>query len=516
MYTMLSEKKPMKTAVILMAVLAAAISGFEVQAYAEIREPVVAGRFYPENPLKLSRAIHAYLDDAVTPYEEKPIAILAPHAGYIFSGQICADAFTQAAGHDYDLVVLLGTNHTRAGFKGVSIYPSGGYRTPLGVAQVDETAAKALLEAGEDVTFEKSMHAREHSVEVLVPFVQTLFPNAKIVAAIVGMPDLGLCTRFGKALADVVRGKKALIVASSDLSHYPDYDHAVRVDKKTLEAVTTMDPEAVRRAIRQTMDQDVENLSTCACGEAPILTAMVAAKMLGADCARIVSYGNSGDTSVGKRDRVVGYGAVSFVSSPTCGQRKYASTEPSKIPDIPLNQKQKSMMISFARKTIRQFLVSETIPLPRGFDPVLWRKQGAFVTLKKQDRLRGCIGHMGDDLPLCQVVGTVSLQAAFSDRRFPRVSLDEMAEIEIEISVLTPFQSQNSMENIRVGRDGVLLRKDGRSAVFLPQVATEQGWDRDQMLDRLCQKAGLAEGGWKKDARLYTFQAEVFKETDFQ
>lgn len=495
-------------------VILAVVAGFASQASAGIREPVVAGRFYPDNPLRLSRAVHAYLDDALRPYGEKPIAILTPHAGYIFSGQICADAFAQAAGHDYELIVLLGTNHTRPGFKGVSIYPSGGYRTPLGVAQIDSAAAQGLIDSDPVFTYAPAMHAREHSVEVLVPFVQVLFPEAKIVSAIVGEPDLVLCTRFGKALADVVRGKKVLIVASSDLSHYPDHDHAKQVDQKTLEAVETNDPGTVHQIIRQTMLQGVGNLSTCACGEAPILATMVAAKILGANCVRTVSYANSGNTPIGKRDRVVGYGAVSFVSSPECVQRKW-TLAPSKIPDASLCPKQKSQLISFARKTIRQYMVSETIPLPRGFAPVLWRKQGAFVTLKKQGQLRGCIGHMGQDLPLCQVIGTMALQAAFGDRRFTSVSLDEMVEIEIEISVLTPFQARASAEKIRVGTDGVLLKKDGRSAVFLPQVATEQGWNREQMLDRLCQKAGLSKGSWKKGARFYTFQAEVFGEADF-
>lgn len=487
-------------------------SGFS----AGVRPPAVAGRFYPADPFRLTRAINAYLEDAVKPAGDKPIAIISPHAGYIFSGQICADAFKQAAGFDYDLVVLLGTNHTAPGFLGVSIYPENGYQTPLGTAKIDETVAHALIAAGKEFTFKKSMHVREHSIEVQVPFVQTLFPDARIVAAIIGTPDIELCTRFGKILAKILQGKRALIVASSDLSHYPDYKDAVRVDRRTLEAIIKIDPSIFQATLQKQMGNGAPNLSTCACGEASILTAMVAAKALGAAGARIVSYANSGDVPIGDHHRVVGYGAVSFSANPLLNQGKPVKNLSPGNKDNVLNQHHKIALLSFARKTIRQLLTADTAPLARGFDSVLYRKQGAFVTLKKHGELRGCIGHMAEDLPLCQVVGAMSLQAAFNDRRFTNLTRKELPEIEIEISVLTPFQQINEAEDILIGRDGVVIRKNGRAAVFLPQVAVEQGWDRNQMLDRLCRKAGLPEGSWKKDARLFTFQAIVFSESEFR
>ena len=216
--------------------------------HAGVRQPVAAGRFYPGDPLKLTRAIHSYLEDAVQSSGTPPIAILAPHAGYIYSGQICADAFKQAEGHPYDLVVLLGTNHTRPGFNGVSVYPSGGYKTPLGTAWIDAAVSRDLILAAEEIAYKADVHIREHSIEVLVPFVQTLFPNAKIVAAILGSPDPALCTRFGTLLANALRDRRALIVASSDLSHYPKYDDAVFVDRQTLAAATTLDPDALRQS----------------------------------------------------------------------------------------------------------------------------------------------------------------------------------------------------------------------------------------------------------------------------
>ena len=491
-------------------------AGTNPDLHAGIRQPAVAGRFYPGDPLKLARAIHAYLEDAEAPVGAKPIAIIAPHAGYIFSGQICADAFKQAAGYEYDLIVLLGTNHTAPGFAGVSIYPEGGYQTPLGLARIDAAVSAELLAGAKGFSFKEFMHVREHSIEVLVPFVQTLFPDAKIVTAIVGTAELDVCARFGQTLANVLRGKRALIVASSDLSHYPAYKDAVRVDRNTLEAILTLDPGTVQKTVQKQMAGHVSNLATCACGEAPILTAMIAAKALGATCARIISYANSGDASVGSHDRVVGYGAVSFTGNQSCTHNEPAQNASSQSPSEGMNDHHKSVLIAFARKTIRQFLAADTTPLARGFDPVLGQRQAAFVTLKKHGDLRGCIGHMAEDLPLCQVVGSMALQAAFNDRRFTNVTLKELPEIDIEISVLTPFQPIRGAEDILIGRDGVVLRKNDRSAVFLPQVPVEQGWDRSQLLDRLCQKAGLSAGSWKDGAQLYTFQANVFSESDLK
>jgi AmmeMemoRadiSam system protein B/AmmeMemoRadiSam system protein A len=474
---------------------------------AGVREPAVAGQFYPADSSRLKAAVTYYLEDGVKASGEKPVAIISPHAGYVYSAQIAADAFHQAAGHDYDLIIVLGVNHTVPGFTGVSIYP-GDYQTPLGVVKTDEDAAKQLVNAGDDFVFDAAVHTREHSIEVQLPFVQMLFPNAKIIPAVVGAPDLDLCTRFAEALANIAKARRALIVASSDLSHYPVYEDAVKADKNTLDAVLTMDPNRFLSVIKNQEKQGIPNLSTCACGQAAILTAMIAAKNLGAVCGRLVSYANSGDAPVGSHDRVVGYGAVSFSADKNCNAEKSESGG--------LSQEHKKALLSFARKTIEQFLNSETIPPARGFDPILENRQGAFVTLKKHGELRGCIGHMAEDLPLCQVVGMMALQAAFNDPRFTPVKLSELPEIEIEISVLTPSQKVKSPEDIVIGRDGVILRKDGRSAVFLPQVAPEQGWNIEEMLSHLSRKAGLSSDSWKKDAEFYTFQAVAFSESDLK
>jgi len=476
-----------------------------------IRPPAVAGQFYPADPDKLAKAVDSFIGDARKASGGRPVAIVCPHAGYIFSGQIAADAFNQAAPYHYDVVVILGTNHTTAGFDGVSVYLGDGFETPLGVARIDRELTQRLIALDDDVTFEPAVHRKEHSVEVQVPFVERLFPDARIVAAVVGAPDLDLCRRFGDALAKALAGRRALIVASSDLSHYPAYDDAVRVDHATLAAIAAFDPDSLDAAFRAPMG-DVPNLLTRACGAGPILAATVAARALGATRARVVSYANSGDCSVGDRSRVVGYGAVAFAA----GEGPRPASTPAKDgagadTGARLNDDDKRTLLRYARSTIERYLTTDTAPLLRPAG-ALTRRQGAFVTLREHGGLRGCIGHMSDDLPLAQVVGYCALQAAFNDRRFAPVTLDELGDIDIEISLLTPFERVGSYRDIVIGRDGVLIEKDGRSAVFLPSVAVEQGWGRDEMLAHLCQKAGLSGDAWKTGMTFYTFRAEAFDE----
>jgi len=478
----------------------------------DTRPPVVSGRFYPAAPSKLEAAVQRFLADAVPPAAERPVALLAPHAGYIFSGQIMADAFAQARGHAYDLVVLLGVNHTTPGFDGVSIYAAGGFRTPLGTAAIDSEAARRLTELFPGAVADKGVHREEHSIEVLVPFVQVLFPGTPVLPVIVGPADDGTCERFGEALAQSLAGRKCLIVASSDLSHYPKYDDALRVDPDTLQAAASLDIRRFQQAVRSRKSSETAGLSTFACGAQPVIAAMAAAKHLGAGRGAVVSYANSGDALVGDRDRVVGYGAVAFFPSGATNaggsvDRASAVAEPQ-----PLAPPQQRQLLAFARKTLAWYFETETLPLPRPADPQLNARRGAFVTLKRLGELRGCIGHMADDLPLCQVVGRMALQAAFNDQRFAPLKGEELKGVEIEISVLTPFRPVDGPGDIVVGRDGVVLRKSGRSAVFLPQVATEQGWNRDEMLSRLCRKAGLEETAWRQGASFFTFQAQVFSE----
>jgi len=483
---------------------------------ADVREPAVAGKFYPESAARLRLAVEKFLQDAVSVNVKKPVAIIVPHAGYIYSGQICADGFKQVSHQKYDVVVILGTNHTSQSLRNIALYPGAGYRTPLGTVPVETSIISPLLkEFPGDCILDKSAHEFEHSLEVVVPFIQVVFPKAKIVPIVVGSQDVDTCNRFGRTLAKVLKNKKALIVASSDLSHYPSWDDANRVDRKTLEAITRLDTAEFHKTIQDTMNKHIPSLSTCACGEAPIMAAMSAAKSLGASRGVIVSYANSGDVAVGERSRVVGYGAVVLTADSDKKESGFpAKTTPAAV--SPLTQSDKKALLTLARETITRVFTTDTVPLARGVSAGLQQPRGAFVTLKKKGELRGCVGHMIPDESLGKIVGAMAIQAAFNDRRFSPVTFDELKDIEVEISVLTPMKKVAGFSDILVGRDGVFLTKDDHSAVFLPQVAPEQGWNREQMLDHLCQKAGLDSGCWKKGAQFSTFQAVIFSESEFK
>jgi AmmeMemoRadiSam system protein B/AmmeMemoRadiSam system protein A len=476
-----------------------------------IRPPAVAGQFYPSDPDTLKMAIRQFISESNAIPMENPIAILVPHAGYIYSGQIIADAYRQVMSRDYDVFVILGVNHTTGGFQGIALEEYESYRTPLGTVPVDRAITKALLEQCSDCVQNREVYAREHSIEVQVPFIQVLFPEAKIVPVIIHPPDRELCVRFGRTLAGVLKGKKALIVMSSDLSHYPDYEDAVVSDRRTLLTIAGRDPDKIVSVMR---DLDAPNLATRACGEAAILAGTTAAGILGASRAVVAGYSNSGEVAVGDRSRVVGYGAVVFAPGDAPDDTGILNRPRPPDSAAPLKNSEKKLLLSLARETIRQYLTTQTVPLARNLPSRLRFKQGAFVTLKEEGQLRGCIGNLLPDDELGVTVGKMAWQAAMKDPRFRPVEPEELNDLEIEISVLTPMKVVAGPDKIFIGRDGVLLYKDGRSAVFLPQVAPENNWDRTEMLDHLCVKARLQAGCWEQNATFRTFQAEVFGEKD--
>lgn len=495
--------------------------GFSINIYGQlidslIRQPAVAGKFYPSDSSKLRNAMGSYFADAAQIQRtDKPIGIITPHAGYIYSGQIAADAFNQTKNFTYDVVVILGTNHTRAAVDKITVWQKGAYRTPFGLAQIDENITNSIMKECPDVVPEKASSESEHSVEVQVPFIQYLFPKARIVPMVIGINDIDRCIKFGKILGKILKDRNALIVASSDLSHYPSYEDAIKTDKGTLEQITTLSCNKISKHMHEQLHSGIHSLVTCACGESPILALISAVKELGCNSAVVINYANSGDTFVGSYDRVVGYGAVAFYNSEQSNQDILKREEVKNMSDTELTASDKQFLLKLARKTIEQYLGSETLPLPTDLLPALKVKRGAFVTLRKRHELRGCIGNMADDYALYNVIGRMAFSAAFNDTRFQPVTLDEMPFIGIEISVLTPFEKVNSADDIVLGRDGVLLSKGGRHAVYLPQVATETGWDKETFLKQLCYKAGLSGNDWKT-ATLYTFRAEVFGEADFK
>jgi MEMO1 family protein len=476
-----------------------------------VRPPAVAGQFYPGERAPLEAAVRGFLADARPARGPRPIALVAPHAGYVYSGQIAADAWRQAMGGDYDLVVLLGTNHTLPGFSGAAVSPASAFRTPLGDAVVDDAARRALVGTGVVAT-DARVHEREHSIEVQVPFAQIVLPRVPILPVVVGTEDPAECARIADALARALRGRRPLIVASSDLSHYPSHDDAEATDRAFLAAVVRLDPAGVHAAAVAEMSRGRPQLVTCACGEGAIQVAMGSARRLGAKRGEVLSHANSGDDAVGDPARVVGYGAVMFTGGPAGADTGALTPPAAAAPADTLTPADQAALLALARHTLERWFSSGTAPLPRDLSPAAQRPQGAFVTLFERGELRGCIGHMAEDRPLAANVAAMALAAAFEDPRFPALEASELEHVTIEISALTPLEPVSGPEAVVIGRDGVEIEKNGRRAVFLPQVPVEQGWDREALLENLCLKAGLPRDAWKSGASFRIFRSVHFRE----
>jgi hypothetical protein len=358
--------------------------------------------------------------------------------------------------------------------------------------------AQALLDADPRITFDAAVHEGEHPIEIELPFIQRVCPGCSIVPVLMGTADEETVRVLAEALLAALRGtdKRVVVVASSDLSHYPTYEDALVADGATLSAIETGDPARVRETVEALMAAGLPNLATCACGEGPIRVVMHVARGLEAEQVTILRYANSGDSPNGDRQRVVGYGAVMFW--------RY---EPP-----PLTEAQREELLALARATIAGYLETDSLPDYETDDPLLVRRSGAFVTLKERGELRGCIGHTRADLPLYQVVQQVAVSAATADPRFPPLTAEGLRDVSVEISVLSPFRRVTDVEQIRVGEHGLMIYKDNRRGLLLPQVPVEQGWDRTEYLDNLCLKAGLVAGCWQERATLYAFTAIVFGE----
>jgi AmmeMemoRadiSam system protein B len=269
----------------------------------QIKKSIIAGSWYPRNPRILREEIERFFSRA----PERGIGgdivgIVAPHAGYDYSGQVAAHAYRQLRGITFDAVIVIGPSHRRF-FRGVSVYPAGGYETPLGVVPVDKTLAGGLIESGPIFSDMPGAHTQEHSVEIQLPFLQAALGGFSVVPLVMGDQNRGTCEELAGGIVRAVGTRKVLIVGSSDLSHYHAYEKAVVMDRRTLDYLVRMDAIGLLQAM--------EDGSSEACGGGPAAVTIMAARKLGADRAELLKYANSGDVT-GDRSSVVGYASVVF------------------------------------------------------------------------------------------------------------------------------------------------------------------------------------------------------------
>jgi AmmeMemoRadiSam system protein A/AmmeMemoRadiSam system protein B len=392
--------------------------------------------------------------------------------------------------------VIIASDHQAPISDPISVWAEGGFETPLGVVPVDEEIAGALVDVDPHIRFDSAAHEGEHPIEIELPFLQRVCPGCRVVPILMSDDGERTVETLSEALLTVLPREGAVVIASSDLSHYPSYEDARAVDGTTLSAIETGDVAQVRAAIAASISRGVPNLVTCACGQGPILVTMRVAQNLQADTVSILSYANSGDAPQANQDRVVGYGAVMLW--------RYE-------PPV-FTKAQEETLLRLARSTLQTYLEDGVVSDQDIDDPELGRRAGVFVTLIQEGELRGCIGRTRADVPLFEAVKQLSIQAATGDPRFPALTRDALDDVMIEVSVLSPLRRLTDFGQIEVGTHGLMIFKDGQQGLLLPQVPAEQGWDREMYLDNLCRKAGLPEDCWRDGAALYAFTAVVFEE----
>lgn len=497
-----------------------ALVGIAVAASAAVRPPAVAGSFYPGDADRLRAEVETMLDNARAAPSKPPVrAVVVPHAGYAFSGPTAALAFARLPATGVRRVIVLGPSH-HVSFAGAAL-PSEGvsaFATPLGEMALD-TEAIARLRGRSGFGGPARAHGPEHALEVELPFLQVVAPDAKLVPIVVGgATDLAGCREIAEAVSELL-DDGTVVVASSDFTHYgerygwapysgPDVPETLlQVGRATAQRVAAGD---ARGLVTQ-----VEVSGDTVCGVRPltVLAALVDAALDGRG--EVLDVTTSGRIT-GDYDLSVTYAAIAFRG------RWRQWRQPPGGADAEIDAAAGAALVDLARATLRCRLAHDAGVAAwfakHGDAGWLDVPAGAFVTLNHADteagepgRLRACMGVIEASQPVVDAVTQAAVWAT-RDPRFPPLVLDELDGIDVEVSVLSPTHQVPSYRDIEVGRDGVFLTKDGRRAVFLPQVATEQGWNRSTMLEHLSLKAGLPSDAWRHGATFEVFTAQVFGE----
>ncbi len=497
----------------------------------------IAGTWYPADPTALRELLEGFLERAPGIADQEAArleALIVPHAGYAFSGQTAAYGYRVLGQRRPRRVVLLGPSHY-ASFRGLSLGDYDAYETPLGRVPVDPEG-RSLARGCPLVDFHEEAHLREHSVDIQIPFLQVLFPDdpPRIVPLLVGSlrevdyPRVASCIR---GLLD----PETVLVVSSDFTHYgPRYGYLpFPLDGRTAERLRALDEGAcgeILRLDRKGFLAYQARTGITICGYRPI--ALLLEMLSPRTRARRLFYTTSGRVTGDYRNSV-SYCSLIFLqargsegpgTAPPPKEGKESAMKDGRNPPGKtgragggLDPSEKATLLRLSRDTLEAYIRRHETPDPLGggyaITEALRQPRGAFVTLTKGGRLRGCIGYIQPIAPLYRTVQENTINAATRDTRFPPVSPEELPEIHIEISALSVPEPVASYREIEIGKHGIILKHGYAQAVFLPQVAPEQGWDLPETLRHLSLKAGLAPDAWRDpEAEFLVFTAEVFEE----
>ncbi len=495
-----------------------------------VRKPAVAGQFYAGDPETLRKEILHYMEAANPPaVSGEIVALVAPHAGYTYSGQVAAYGYSLVRGKKYNTVVVISPSHVEY-FPFASVFSGTAYRTPLGEIPVDTELVMIIGSKSNLVKVDMKGHEvrpfqrGEHSLEVQLPFLQVAIGSFKLVPIVMGDQGKNVIDALGAVLGDALKGQNVLIVASTDLSHFYTGAKARKLDDVFQERLRDFDPDRLYR--------DLSSKGTEACGGGPVVAAMIAAKELGATRCEVLHYANSGDVT-GDADNVVGYvsavmvkeksprknaqgasasesGAAAASSNLSSSPKKSKTENPSE-----LTKADKIYLLRLARRVVEAECAGKKPTVPPSSSPIMKERRGAFVTLHEKGQLRGCIGYIEAIKPLSTTIAEMAKAAALDDWRFSPVRAEEVPRLEIEISVLSPITEVTDPTTIVVGKHGLIVTRGMNRGLLLPQVAIEWKWDRETFLAQTCVKAGLPKDAWKqRETKIECFTADVFSERE--
>ncbi|MCG8696661.1 MAG: AmmeMemoRadiSam system protein B, partial [Bacteroidales bacterium] len=431
-----------------------------------VRKPAVAGRFYDGDEIKLRNHLKQVFDKAKELLLSKSIDIkpsdilglISPHAGYVFSGTVAATAYRPLLNSPArKTVFVLGSSHyTR--LNGAAVYNGDFFETPMGKVKVNKEIVQNLL-GSEYIIAEDYAHQKEHSLEVQLPFLQYMWgDDFSIVPLIIATEDTKACNEIAGRIAPYLTPGNLLVV-STDLSHFPNYNDAYLIDKLTVDAMCTGDKNQLMAQLQENEEMNILDLSTSMCGWTSVYTAMSAFEKVEHRKIIPVLYQNSGDApKFGDKERVVGYQSALVVSELTM--------------EFILSKTDKEALIDLAKESLARYLkTGKEIVHRDGLSDPVKMQTGAFVSVYVNDELRGCIGSMKGNKSLDTLVQELVISAATQDSRFEAVSLEELDDLKVEISVLTPMKQIHDIEEFELGKHGIYMTKGGISGTFLPQVA---------------------------------------------
>lgn len=504
-----------------------------------IQDAHLSGSWYPSDKTELKKDLDYYFSLANKlfkfPSNDNIIALVVPHAGYYFSGLCAATAYQSIKNSHFDKVIIIGPSHYK-NFNGIALPDYDIYRTPMGDIPVDKRAVSNLLNKSSLFKVVPSVHQKEHSIEIQLPFLQSCLNNFLIIPLIIGNLEEKDFKTIAKTINELInnelfnKDKKTLIVISSDFIHYgpsfgytPAFDDVEKFNKMAISAI--LDKSFTK------FDSIIKKTSATICGKDPIkiLLKIIESGALGKVECQVTSYYNSSQIENSRNNnefieknenkvekesgKQIDISKLSQVS-----QKKSFVSYASLVCSSKLTPKEERILLNIARNSIANNLFPEKkSKLNFEITDNIKKNHGVFVTLKTKDgNLRGCIGRIISEEPLHKSIAEIALSSAFQDTRFLPLTKNELKNITISITILTPPHYVNSYNDIVIGKHGIILEKTinglTKSAVFLPQVASEQGWDLAETLNNLSEKAGLQKDAWKNRCQFKIFEGFEFSE----